>query len=107
MEMKNIRLGLCCLNTELRDQKPQIFCSRTMIRRTYNVKKSKKLAKKLFRKSIVGHSLGLVKSKELIEAYKTKLLTYKSYYEAIYNYNLSWAELSKNIGKEIDPYLIK
>ncbi len=28
---KPIQLGLCCLNTKLRDQKPTIFCSRTMI----------------------------------------------------------------------------
>jgi hypothetical protein len=30
----NIRLGLCCLNTQLRDQKPTIFCSRGMILKT-------------------------------------------------------------------------
>ena len=42
--MKNIRLGLCCLNTELRDKKPEIFCSRTMIRKNFTVEKSKKLA---------------------------------------------------------------
>ena len=28
---KPVQLGLCCLNTELRAQKPPIFCSRTMI----------------------------------------------------------------------------
>lgn len=28
---KPIQLGLCCLNTELRSQKPSVFCSRTMI----------------------------------------------------------------------------
>jgi len=27
--MPHIQLGLCCLNTELREQKPPIFCSRT------------------------------------------------------------------------------
>ena len=33
-----IRLGLCCINTELR--KRDIFCSRTMIRKNFKVKKA-------------------------------------------------------------------
>ena len=28
---KPIQLGLCCLNIELRDSKPTVFCSRRMI----------------------------------------------------------------------------
>ena len=40
----DIRLGICCLNTELREQKPTVFCSRGVIRRTYNVDKVKELA---------------------------------------------------------------
>jgi UV DNA damage endonuclease len=39
-----INLGLCCINTELRKQKPPIFCSRTCIRRTFSVEKAKTLA---------------------------------------------------------------
>jgi UV DNA damage endonuclease len=39
-----IHLGLCCLNTELRAQKPSIFNSRTCVRRTYSVEKAKSLA---------------------------------------------------------------
>ena len=35
---KPIQLGLCCLNTELRDQKPTIFASRKMIVRSINEK---------------------------------------------------------------------
>lgn len=31
---KNIQLGLCCLNTVLRSQKPSIFCSRSIILKT-------------------------------------------------------------------------
>lgn len=39
-----IRLGLCCINTELR--KKDIFCSRTMIRKNFTVKKAQELALK-------------------------------------------------------------
>ena len=35
---KPIQLGLCCLNTELRSQKPPVFCSRTMIIRSIKEK---------------------------------------------------------------------
>lgn len=30
----NIRLGLCCINTQLREQRPPVFASRTMVLRT-------------------------------------------------------------------------
>ena len=35
---KPIQLGLCCLNTELRDKKPPIFASRSVILRTFETK---------------------------------------------------------------------
>ena len=35
---KPIQLGLCCLNTQLRDQKPTVFASRKMIVRSINEK---------------------------------------------------------------------
>ena len=35
---KPIQLGLCCLNTTLRSQKPSIFASRKMIQRTIKEK---------------------------------------------------------------------
>ena len=39
-----IQLGLCCINSELR--KRDIFCSRTMIRKNFTVKKAQELALK-------------------------------------------------------------
>lgn len=33
-ENKPIQLGLCCLNTQLRSQKPSVFASRTIILKT-------------------------------------------------------------------------
>ena len=38
----SIRLGLCCINNELR--KKGVFCSRTMIRKNFTVEKAKSLA---------------------------------------------------------------
>ena len=37
-EPKPIQLGLCCLNTILRAQKPTVFCSRKMIIRSVEEK---------------------------------------------------------------------
>ena len=35
---KPIQLGLCCLNIELRDRKPSVYCSRRMIIRSIEMK---------------------------------------------------------------------
>ena len=35
-ENKPIQLGLCCINIQLREQKPPVFCSRKMIIRSIN-----------------------------------------------------------------------
>ena len=35
---KEIQLGLCCLNTKLRSQKPSVFCSRKIILKTFETK---------------------------------------------------------------------
>ena len=37
-----IQLGLCCINSELREKR--IFCSRTLIRKNFTVKKAQELA---------------------------------------------------------------
>ena len=37
-ENKPIQLGLCCLNTNLREQKPPVFASRKMIMRSIEEK---------------------------------------------------------------------
>ena len=39
-----ISLGLCCINTTLRKQKPPVFCSRTCIRKIYSVERAQSLA---------------------------------------------------------------
>ena len=44
---KPIQLGLCCLNTQLRSNKPTIFCSRTMIVKSINEKGVEELQEKI------------------------------------------------------------
>ena len=44
---KNIQLGLCCLNTILRAKKPPIFCSRSIILKTFTDKGIKFLQDKI------------------------------------------------------------
>lgn len=39
-----LELGLCCINTQLRSQKPPVFCSRSCTRKTFSVEKAKDLA---------------------------------------------------------------
>ena len=46
-ERKPIQLGLCCLNTILRGQKPPIFASRKMIIRTIKEKGISELKEKI------------------------------------------------------------
>lgn len=40
----NIRLGLCCINSSLRDIKIPVFCSRCLIKKTYTLEKAHELA---------------------------------------------------------------
>lgn len=44
IDISRIRLGLCCINTILRESKPPVFCSRNLIRRTFTLEKAKLLA---------------------------------------------------------------
>ena len=44
---KSIQLGLCCLNTELREQKPSIFASRSVILKTLETKGVEHLKEKI------------------------------------------------------------
>lgn len=41
---QKLRLGLCCINTILRTQKPPIFCSRTCSRKNFTIEIAKKKA---------------------------------------------------------------
>jgi hypothetical protein len=52
-------------------------------------------------------ALGLTPPKEIIDAYTTRALVYKDYYESIYKYQMAWAKLSEAVGTEVDPLLKK
>ncbi|HLE10360.1 MAG: hypothetical protein A2504_04315 [Bdellovibrionales bacterium RIFOXYD12_FULL_39_22] len=61
--------------------------------------------KKWLNKVITGVSIGLVDGKEIVDAYGSRALTQKEYYEAIYNLHMAWAKLSQELGVEVDPLL--
>ena len=71
-----------------------------------NSKKANRLGKKLLSRTIIGGGIGLIKAKEVVEAYEIRAYTYKDHLENIYNYNLAWAELSLSVGTEVDPILL-
>lgn len=68
-------------------------------------KRASKLGKQWLTKYMGGASLGIVDSKDLVDAYQARLLTLKDYYEAIYKHHMAWADLCLAVGKEIDPTL--
>ncbi len=70
-----------------------------------NSKKANRFGKKLLARAMIGGSLGLIKGKDIVEAYQMRAFTYKDHLENIYHYNLAWAELSQSVGTEVDPAL--
>jgi outer membrane protein TolC len=75
-------------------------------KRIQNSKKANRLGKKLLSRAMIGGGIGLMQAKDVVEAYEMRAYTYKDHLENIYNYNLSWAELSLAVGTEVDPLLI-
>ena len=70
-------------------------------------KKSKKYAKRWLSRVIMGVSIGLLDSKKISDVYSARAMTFKSYLEAVYENYMAWADLSKLIGREVDPLLTK
>jgi outer membrane protein TolC len=76
-----------------------------------NEKKSRALAKayksskKWLSNIQTSVGLGLSPAKDIIDAYTTRALVYKDYYESIYNHHLAWGHLSEAVGIEVDPLL--
>lgn len=69
------------------------------------LQKAYKSAKKWLANIETSVGLGLTPAKEIIEAYTTRALVFKDYYEAIYNNQVAWAKLSEAVGTEVDPLL--
>lgn len=69
------------------------------------LEKSYKTSKKLLNNIASGVALGITPAKEIIESYTLKAQIYQQMVEAIYNYELKLAELTYEVGTELDPTL--
>ena len=105
-EPKPIQLGLCCLNTELRELKPPVFCSRTMIMRSIKEKGVECLKEK-----IKQNLEDVVKMIEWNEANGIRVMRLSSHLfphktnPDIEDYNFEFAEeLLKKIGETYKKY---
>ena len=74
--------------------------------RALALQKAYKTAKKWLTNIQTSVGLGLTPAKDIIDAYTTRALVYKDYYESLYNYHLAWARLSEACGQEVDPLLL-
>jgi hypothetical protein len=73
--------------------------------RSAALKKAYKSAKKWLTNIETSVGLGLTPAKDIIDAYTTRALVSKDYYESLYRYQLAWAHLSEAVGVEVDPLL--
>lgn len=71
------------------------------------LKNAYKSAKKWLTNIGASVSLGLTPAKDIVDAYTTRALVYKDYYESLYRYHMAWANLSSATGVEVDPLLVK
>lgn len=73
--------------------------------RAETLKKAYKSAKRWLSNIGASVALGLTPAKDIVDAYTTRALVYKDYYESLYRYHMAWANLSVATGTEIDPIL--
>lgn len=69
------------------------------------LEKTYKMSKKLLNNIITGVALGITPAKDIIESYTLKAEIYQQFVEATYNYEMKLAELSFEVGTELDPDL--
>lgn len=69
------------------------------------LKKGQKTAKKWLGRSLISWGSGFGESKKIIDAFSARAQTRKGYLEALYEYELAWAKLSRAVGSEVDPML--
>lgn len=69
------------------------------------LEKSYKSSKKILNNIATGVALGITPSKDIIESYTLKAQIYQQFVEATYNYEMKLAELSFEMGAELDPDL--
>lgn len=69
------------------------------------LEKSYKTSKKLLNNIATGVAMGITPAKDIIESYTLKAQIYQQFVEAAYNYEMKLAELSFEMGTELDPTL--
>jgi outer membrane protein TolC len=69
------------------------------------LEKTYKQSKKLFTNISSGVALGITPAKDIIDTYTLKAQVYKEFLEAVYNYEMKLAELSYEVGAELDSQL--
>lgn len=69
------------------------------------LEKSYKTSKKLLNNIATGVAMGITPAKDIIESYTLKAQIYQQFVEAAYNYEMKLAELSYEMGTELDPTL--
>lgn len=69
------------------------------------LEKSYKTSRKLLNNVASGVALGITPAKDIIESYTLKAQVYQQFMEAIYNYEMKLAELSYEMGMELDSTL--
>lgn len=69
------------------------------------LEKSYKTSKKMLNSAASGVAFGIAPAKDIIESYTLKAQIYQQYVEAIYNYEMRLADLSFEMGRELDPTL--
>ena len=73
--------------------------------RAETLKKAYKSAKRWLTNIGTSVSLGLTPAKDIVDAYTTRALVFKDYYESLYHYHMAWASMSRSAGVEVDPLL--
>ena len=58
-------------------------------------KNQKKITDKIFAQDMTGLSIGTIDTKDLLDGYMLRIKSSKDYYESMYDFNISLAELEK------------
>ena len=74
-------------------------------KKAIELEKSYKTSKKLLNNIASGVALGITPAKEIIDSYTLKAEIYQQFVEAAYNYEMRLAELSFEMGSELDSTL--
>lgn len=68
--------------------------------------KARRYAKKWLNSIVMKAGLGSsINTESFAKAYQARAMTFKTYLESLYKYQLAWAKLSEAVGIEIDPRL--